>query len=168
MSDLPKWADLPERDKARIAAFVHDAEQERDISSAWDQHRRSFNGVLADAEGWQVFDAYDGCATAPELAEGEYAPGYVPARDVEPGTTVSNPNVGWKGDDRDMLDVVAVSDPDDQEMVTITCLTGPPVRVADWYPMELDTPADAEHRALIALDVLASTDESESDQGGAS
>lgn len=92
----------------------------------------------------------------PELAEGEYAPGYRAARDVEPFTTIMHPNPGGtlptgECDDREVLDIVAVREHDG--WATFTCASGPPVTVASDWPVALDTPADAEHRELIWLAV---------------
>lgn len=82
---------------------------------------------------------------------GRYVPGGAAAQDLQPGQTVFNPNVGWQGDDRETLDVVSVSAPDDEGMVTIFCLDGPPVYIAGDWGMEIMTAADADLRASLLL-----------------
>lgn len=118
----------------------------------YDQAQRDQAVLVAEEpDPWMA-----GYLATPELAEGEYAPGYRAARDVEPFTTIMHPNPGGnlpggEPDDREVLDVVDVREHDG--WATFTCASGPPVTVAADWPVALDTPADAEHRKLIWLAV---------------
>jgi hypothetical protein len=88
------------------------------------------------------------------IAEGRRPPIFDPdgvyADEVTPGDCVLNPNTGWNGDDREVLDVMHVTGPDADGMVVLHAPGGPPVRIAADWGLERYTAAGADlHASLI-------------------
>jgi hypothetical protein len=81
-------------------------------------------------------------------------PDGVYAGEVRPGDCVVNPNAGWNGDDRGILDVVHVTGPDEESMVLIHALGGPPVRIAGDWGLERYTATTADVHASLLMEAL--------------
>jgi hypothetical protein len=78
-------------------------------------------------------------------------PDGVYAGQVKPGDCVRNPETGWQGDDREVLDVMAVSGPDQDGMVFLHAPGGPPVRVAGDWGLERYTGQQANQAAFLLI-----------------
>jgi hypothetical protein len=106
---------------------------------------------------YPTWDAYFGAVDA-ALAAGRRPPLWDPdlrwPDQLEAGTTVIRPGGGVPGDERDYLNVVAVSpDPEDElDAVLIADLGGPPVRVYLCDPVEVLTPEAADFHQFLVID----------------
>lgn len=70
------------------------------------------------------------------------------------GMTICHPDPGRWWDPRAVIEVAGVDGPDAAGFVIVHGFDGPSVRVEQSWPVVVDTPADAEHRPLIELDVF--------------
>jgi hypothetical protein len=98
------------------------------------------------------------------IAAGQRPPLYDPeaavyANQVRPGDCVVNPDAGWDGDDREVLDVMHISGPDADGMVMLHAPGGPPVRVAGDWGLQRYTQDLADLEAIILLDAASGQDE---------
>ncbi|MGH3238030.1 MAG: hypothetical protein ACRDOH_33180 [Streptosporangiaceae bacterium] len=99
---------------------------------------------------------YEACATAADSGRRPpfFDPDGVYADEVRPGDCVLNPDAGWNGDDREVLDVTGVTGPDGEGMILIHAPGGPPVRVAADWGLERHTAGAADTQASLIMDEM--------------
>ncbi|HEY3958648.1 MAG TPA: hypothetical protein VGM53_35240 [Streptosporangiaceae bacterium] len=120
-----------------------------------------WEAVLQALQPWLA--ACDAAAAAGQRAP-LWSPDAVYADKVRPGDCVVNPDAGWRGDEREVLDVMYVSGPDHEDMVTLSAPGGPPVRIAADWGLQRWTPELADLATVIVMDVARGTGERKADR----
>jgi hypothetical protein len=88
-----------------------------------------------------------------------WSPDAVYADQVRPGDCVVNPDAGWRGDEREVLDVMHVNAPDHEDMVVLSAPGGPPVRIAADWGLQRWTPALADLAKVVLMEAAQDTTE---------